>query len=290
MQGKDKPIEAARSQGNKRVARTAPQPAAEPSKRERVLDAAERLFAEGGFEGVSMRDIAAEAGVGLPLIVYHFETKGNLYRALFERRKTLLEARLLALRELVADGEDPVEHIVRALVLPMMRIQETEAGLAYAKLIAREASDPREATRGIVADYFDPFAMESRPGYTQGNAPQWPQLCQLGLLVRDRGTDDERLRQSGRANFRRQSQSRQFAAEERVSGDIYHSGHSRRGTPDVGMPRPSRCVVRPQFLDWRPYCHTKPSSCSRSRIGRLPEWSRTVKPMQPVRRRNQKKI
>ncbi|ODV43413.1 TetR family transcriptional regulator [Cupriavidus sp. UYMMa02A] len=160
MQGKDKPIEAARSQSNKRVAQTTPQPAAEPSKRERVLDAAERLFAEGGFEGVSMRDIAAKAGVGLPLIVYHFETKGNLYRALFERRKTLLEARLLALREPVADGEDPVEHIVRALVLPMMRIQETEAGLAYAKLIAREASDPREATRGIVADYFDPFAME----------------------------------------------------------------------------------------------------------------------------------
>ena len=39
------------------------------SKRDRILDAAQQLFAQGGFDGVSMRDIAAQAGVGLPLIV-----------------------------------------------------------------------------------------------------------------------------------------------------------------------------------------------------------------------------
>ena len=36
------------------------------SKRDRILDAAQQLFAQGGFDGVSMRDIAAQAGVGLP--------------------------------------------------------------------------------------------------------------------------------------------------------------------------------------------------------------------------------
>ncbi len=129
------------------------QQAVETSKRERVLDVAERLFAEGGFDGVSMRDIASAAEVGLPLIVYHFETKMGLYRALFERRKTVLDTRLALLREPVAEGEDPLEHIVRAFVLPVMQIQNTESGLAYAKLVAREASDPREAERGIVAQY-----------------------------------------------------------------------------------------------------------------------------------------
>ena len=93
------------------------------SKRDRILDAAQQLFAQGGFDGVSMRDIAAQAGVGLPLIVYHFETKQNLYRALFERFRTLLDARLTALHAPVAPGVDPLEHIVRALVLPVVQAQ-----------------------------------------------------------------------------------------------------------------------------------------------------------------------
>ncbi|AOY95860.1 TetR family transcriptional regulator [Cupriavidus sp. USMAA2-4] len=161
----------------------------EASKRERVLDAAERLFAEGGFDGVSMRDIAAAAEVGLPLIVYHFETKAKLYRALFERRKTVLEARLAALHAPVAEGEDPLEHIVRAFVEPVMRIQDSAPGIAYAKLVAREASDPRESERGIVTDYFDPFAKEFvrairkvLPGHPAGYA-HWAYLFSVGALV-----------------------------------------------------------------------------------------------------------
>ena len=164
-------------------------PAPEASKRERVLDAAEQLFAEGGFDGVSMRDIAAAAEVGLPLIVYHFETKQNLYRALFDRRKTLFEARLAALRTPLADGEDPVEHLVRAFVEPVMRIQDRAEGIAYAKLVAREASDPRAAVRGIVADYFDPFAAEFvkaiRKALPVDNASyaSWAYLFAVGALV-----------------------------------------------------------------------------------------------------------
>ncbi len=189
MQGRDTPKAASRAPGKVRAQKPAPQPAAEVSKRERVLDVAERLFAEGGFDGVSMRDIATTAEVGLPLIVYHFETKRNLYRALFERRKTVLEARLTALHAPVAAGEDPVEHIVRAFVVPVIRIQETEAGIAYAKLVAREASDPRESERGIVADYFDPFAKEfvkairkALPGHGPSYA-HWAYLFAVGALV-----------------------------------------------------------------------------------------------------------
>ncbi|MFG0228795.1 TetR/AcrR family transcriptional regulator [Achromobacter sp. 413638] len=159
------------------------------SKRDRILDAAQQLFAQGGFDGVSMRDIAAQAGVGLPLIVYHFETKQNLYRALFERFRTLLDARLTALHAPVAPGVDPLEHIVRALVLPVLQAQGGEAGVAYAKLVAREVSDPREAERGIVAEYFDPFAVEfvhairtvlprQDPDYAH-----WAYLYAVGALV-----------------------------------------------------------------------------------------------------------
>lgn len=159
------------------------------SKRERILDAAERLFAEGGFDGVSMRNIAAAAEVGLPLIVYHFETKQNLYRALFDRYKAVLDARLAALRQPLAPGGDPLVHIVRAFVLPVMQAQGSEAGLAYARLIARETSDPREADRGIVQDYFDPFGMEFIRAIEQALPRQnhdyahWAYLFAVGALV-----------------------------------------------------------------------------------------------------------
>ena len=108
---------------------------------------------------MSMRDIAAQAGVGLPLIVYHFETKQNLYRALFERFRTLLDAR-----------RPPCTRRSRRAWIRWntssarwsCRWCRHRAGgrRGHAKLVAREVSDPREAERGIVAEYFDPFAVE----------------------------------------------------------------------------------------------------------------------------------
>ncbi|MDF3832340.1 TetR/AcrR family transcriptional regulator, partial [Cupriavidus basilensis] len=173
----------------KETAREPAGAAPEASKRERVLQAAERLFAEGGFDGVSMRDIAAAASVGLPLIVYHFETKRNLYRAVFERRKDVLDARLEALRRPAVAGVDVLEHIVQAFVEPMVRVQSDEDGVAYAKLIAREASDPKEAERGIVRDYFDPFAREFIEAIrlaAPGKEPEyayWAYTFAVGALV-----------------------------------------------------------------------------------------------------------
>ena len=46
-----------------------------------VLDAAEKLFADRGFDGVSMRDLARRSGVSQPLILHHFGTKARLYAA-----------------------------------------------------------------------------------------------------------------------------------------------------------------------------------------------------------------
>lgn len=188
MEGRDAQSAATRASPK---ARGEPQEQAphQTSKRERILDAAERLFAEGSFDGVSMRDIAAAAEVRLPLIVYHFETKQKLYRAVFDRRKTLLDARLAALRDPVADGADPIDHIVRAFVLPVTQIQNTEAGICYAKLVAREAADPREAARGIVSDHFDPFAREFiqaiRKALPDNGADyaHWAYLFAVGALV-----------------------------------------------------------------------------------------------------------
>ncbi len=82
------------------------------ARRRRVIDATLELAAGGGFDGVQMRDVAAEAGVALGTVYRYFESKERL----------LLEANLEqveALRELLADrppaGENPADRVVDVL-------------------------------------------------------------------------------------------------------------------------------------------------------------------------------
>jgi len=54
--------------------------------RERILDAAERLFMAYGYDGTSMRQITGEAGVNLAAVNYHFGAKETLMQEVFRRR------------------------------------------------------------------------------------------------------------------------------------------------------------------------------------------------------------
>ncbi|MDT7684392.1 MAG: hypothetical protein QOG57_4702, partial [Pseudonocardiales bacterium] len=65
-----------------------------PDRRNRILDAAERVFAEEGYHGTTLREIAKVADVKLSLIGYHFESKLALYTAVFVRRQHVNEERL----------------------------------------------------------------------------------------------------------------------------------------------------------------------------------------------------
>ncbi|MCF6406887.1 TetR/AcrR family transcriptional regulator [Chitinophaga filiformis] len=62
-----------------------------------LLLTAEAMFAENGYEGTTVRDIAAKAGINPALIYYHFESKEHLYRSIFELRLRLLMDSLSAL-------------------------------------------------------------------------------------------------------------------------------------------------------------------------------------------------
>ena len=55
-----------------------------------ILDAAEKLFAERGFTAVSVRDIAAEAGVSHALVHRYLGSKEQVYRAMLGRRETVI--------------------------------------------------------------------------------------------------------------------------------------------------------------------------------------------------------
>ena len=101
-----------------------------------ILDAAERCFAEGGFDGVSLRAITEAAGVDLALVNYHFGSKENLLRELIARRaKIVHEDRVLALEEArreAGTNSPSVEAIVIAFLEPLLRrLVSGETGWRY---------------------------------------------------------------------------------------------------------------------------------------------------------------
>jgi AcrR family transcriptional regulator len=92
--------------------------------KEKLMDAAEKLFARRGFHGTSLRDITGEAGVDLALVNYHFGGKKPLLAAVLERRGAVLnEARLARLREVrAAAAPQPAgaEAVVGAFFDPIL--------------------------------------------------------------------------------------------------------------------------------------------------------------------------
>ncbi len=87
--------------------------------KDRLLDAAERLFVRHGIRATSLRSITGEAGANLAAVNYHFGSKEGLIRAVLDRRLEPLNARRLELLDaLEARGDASVEEILDALVRP----------------------------------------------------------------------------------------------------------------------------------------------------------------------------
>lgn len=113
-----------------------------PAKRDRILDAAEHLFAERGFEGVTLRQIASKAGVDVALASYHFGKKDELFTAVFQRRASELNSRRLAAlaeaKRQAMPSTVSVEAIISAFLRPLEDVQrEGDSGWHhYLALIA----------------------------------------------------------------------------------------------------------------------------------------------------------
>ncbi len=117
------------------------------------------MFGAKGYHGVSMRQIAEAADVQLSLIVYHFSTKENLYRSVFDYFHDIFEARIELLRKITDySSPDAVRNIIEAFVRPAQQVQSSDEGRIYSLLVLREASDPEQEERGIIRDYYDPMA------------------------------------------------------------------------------------------------------------------------------------
>ena len=104
--------------------------------KDRILDAAEKLFADFGFEATSLRTITAKADCNLAAVNYHFQSKESLLDAVIERRLVPLNRRRLELLdryEAAAAGDPvPIEQVLDALLRPIL-----EAGPDMPRLIVR---------------------------------------------------------------------------------------------------------------------------------------------------------
>src|SRR5258708_12316336 len=94
--------------------------------RTRILDAAEELFMQHGFEGTSMRPLTTKAGVNLAAVNYHFGSKHALIEAVFRRRLDPMNVARIAELEMLEAEERPSspETIIRAFITPGLRLLE----------------------------------------------------------------------------------------------------------------------------------------------------------------------
>ncbi|HXI66497.1 MAG TPA: TetR family transcriptional regulator [Steroidobacteraceae bacterium] len=131
--------------------------------KERILDAAEELFAQRGFYGVSLRDITQAARVDVALVGYHFGGKRELFMAVFERRAEVLNRermeRLEAVRHAARPGAPALEAIINAFTAPLLeRSARGGAGWkSYFALIAYVTNSPEFGPQ-MMTRHFDPLA------------------------------------------------------------------------------------------------------------------------------------
>lgn len=128
--------------------------------RERILDAAERLFMAHGYEGTSMRQITGEAAVNLAAANYHFGSKESLMQEVFRRRLDWLNEerlRVLDAMEGAAAGK-PLKpsQIVDGFFGTLLRLADDDqrGGIVFLRLLGRTHTEPSEFIRAFLADEY----------------------------------------------------------------------------------------------------------------------------------------
>ena len=134
-------------------------PVGEACPKQRLLDAAERLFAERGFDGASMRAITAAAGMSVSSANYHFGSKEALLAATLRRHVEPLNRRRLERLDLLeASGTaPPLEAVLHVFLAPVFEEPDERAGLQT--VVLRLYSDPRERVEWLKAELFSELRM-----------------------------------------------------------------------------------------------------------------------------------
>ncbi len=129
--------------------------------REKILDAAERLFAAHGFAGTSLRAVTKEAEVNLAAVHYHFGTKEDLLRAVLSRIVVPINRERLEMLAQVeaAAGNDPpsLERVLEAFIAPDLRLIRDlgERGVIITRFLGRSYTEPAEMVQALIREQYE---------------------------------------------------------------------------------------------------------------------------------------
>ncbi len=128
--------------------------------KDRILDAAEALFMEHGYEATSLRAITTEAVVNLAAVNYHFGSKEELFQTVLTRRLDPMNRQRLALlteyEHASAPEPVPCERILAALFMPALALarDRTQGGENFLRLLGRAYADPAPFIRQFLSDQY----------------------------------------------------------------------------------------------------------------------------------------
>jgi len=106
-----------------------------PQRRVQLLDVGRALFAERGFDGTSVEEVAASAGVSKPIVYDHFGGKEGLFEAVVDREVADLLARFAA----ALDGDDPRRLLEQATLALLGYVEQSPDGF---RVLVRPAAGP----------------------------------------------------------------------------------------------------------------------------------------------------
>ncbi len=124
------------------------------STKDRILHAAEELFALQGFATTSLRQVTSRADVNIAAVNYHFGSKENLVNELFRRRmEEMSKQRLAALHQATETAPSQLDAILAAFVEPALAMaQDRHGGGAFIRVIARAYAESNDGLRKFLSD------------------------------------------------------------------------------------------------------------------------------------------
>ncbi len=129
--------------------------------RETILDTAERMFADLGYAGTTLREIAEDSKVTQALINYYFGSKFGLFEEVYLRRAVEIAAeRMVNLAALndgwATSGKPPaLRDIVRSFLLPTLALRATPQGRNFLRLQSRLHTEPPQISYKLRTNAYD---------------------------------------------------------------------------------------------------------------------------------------
>ncbi|MFT6247157.1 MAG: AcrR family transcriptional regulator [Cognaticolwellia sp.] len=184
------------------------------STKNKILDAAESLFADKGFNGTSLREITSQAEVNLAAVNYHFGSKKELIKAVMSRYMNELSPRLeLALTEVCEQESPSLIEVFSAFIDPLLSLNDykNNGTSNFLQLLGRGYTDSQGFLRWFLTTQYpgviDNFVIAVQKAYPELSAEEmfWRLHFTMGTVVFTMSSSDA-LIDIAKSDFKRELQ------------------------------------------------------------------------------------